>query len=376
MDRRELAGISRPARLAWLLCFALLLLGYTALKEPKHNWDMIGYVASAYSYLGLEGAELHQATYADVRAATDDARFAELTASTDYRRTVHQDPVALEQQAQYRTRVVYVLATLLTSLFTETLSAATYYVSVTAAVLTLLLLGGLLLRERLAVFLLFPFALAAANLTALARYSTPDMLAAMVATAIVCLGLRRPRLAMALLPLLPATRTDYIILAPLLAWALYQRRHRFELAAVLLVAGGAYLAINHFFGAPGYLTMFNFALIQDYPPYQASIVASSNPSDYLAAYATGLQTLASQSAAWVILLGALLALRPLIARDRSFTRCSLEGFTLASAAFALLHFALYPAGHYRFYFAATGLALAMIFTTLSRHLPCRQDPTG
>ena len=60
--------ISYPARTAYLLLIIVAFLVYSVAKPPKHNWDMIGYVASAYSYLGWRGQALADKTFADIRA--------------------------------------------------------------------------------------------------------------------------------------------------------------------------------------------------------------------------------------------------------------------------------------------------------------------
>lgn len=359
------------ARVACLLFFASALVVYSATEQPRYNWDMIGYVASAYSYLGAQGQELSEQTYADVRAATDEARFEELTGGeheySHYRSIVYRDAAALQQQVPfYNIRVIYVLATIATSFFAGTMSAATYIVSLIAGAVTLLLLSSLLLRERLIAFLTFPFVLMVAGLGYLSRYSTPDMLASMVAIAIVCIGLqggRASRLAMLLLPLLPAARTDYIILVPLFAWLLYSREYWAQ--AVIAVAASimVYFAINTLAGNYGYLTIFNFFFISGPHPYPMEMDISANINDYIGAYASGIPKLLTGEGAAIIAAGTLLAIFQVNSRR------SIHGFALAATAFCALHFMLFPAGLYRYYFVATGLSLVVIFLSASRYAP-------
>ena len=357
----------RHWRAGWLLLCAGLLLAYSLAKPPKANWDMIGYVAAAYHYLGLEGQELHRATYADIRAAVSDAHFQRLVDGRPFHRAVHQDPQALSQQTHYRTRVSYVLLTLAVSGLTGSVAQATYLVSIIASAATLLLLGSLLLRERLAVFLLFPIVLASTevtSITSLARYSTPDMLAVMTAVAIVCAGLHRPRLALLLLPLLPTVRPDYILLAPLFAYALHEPAHRLRTAMALGLTCLAYLLATSLFATYGYLTDFNYTFIQGPQPYPEAMRASQDIMDYVRAYPPGIRELASHGQNYLIPLAAILAC--LSARRGGFQRRSLAGFTLAAAVFALLHFMLFPLGHYRLYMVAICLSLVTLFAAASQ----------
>ena len=357
-------------RLSYLVLCAALLLVYAAEKGPRYNWDLVGYVAATYSYLGLTGRSLHAATYGDIRAYADDAHFRRLTEGPDFHRAVYQDPEALQQQTHYRTRVAYVLLTLLVSGLTGSVSEATYIVSMAASAVTLLLLGSLLVEGRLAAFLLFPLVLAVdwlTSFTSIVRLSTPDMLAVMTAAAIVCAGLRRPRLAILMLPLLPSVRPDYMLLVPFFAWVLWERAYRLETAIALSLACLIYFAITGLLSTYGYLTDFNYGLIQGPQAYPEEMQLSRDTSDYVAAYQTGIQALAGYNANWLILVGAALAL--LTAWKGSFRKRSIQGFMLAAAAFTLLHFALFPEGHYRYYFLAISLALVTVFASASQQKP-------
>ncbi|MGI9250103.1 MAG: hypothetical protein ACR2PR_02750 [Pseudohongiellaceae bacterium] len=362
---------STNARMGYLLVLASALLAYSTIN-PNYNWDMIGYVASAYNYLGMEGQELHEKTYADVQSATDETEFAKLTAQDDdYRRTLYSDPEALAQQVHYKTRLIYVSLTILISFLVGTMSAATWIISAIAGAITLILLSQLIIRERLTLFLLFPIILAAAGLRELARLSTPDMLATMLAVIIVCVGLRTPRLAILLLPLIPAIRPDFIILVPLFAWVLYSREHRTQTIIAVIAAALIYFTINSFFNNYGYLRTFNFAVIHNAHPYPANIQLSPDLNDYIRPYMSGIRELFSTWKIAIIPLGTALAIF-----GGKFQRKSLEGFTVAAAVFVVPHFLLFPVGHWRYYFIATALSLIIIFLSATRlyHSLTRTSP--
>ena len=357
--------------MVYLLLIAGVLLFYSSyLAHPKHNWDMIGYVASVYSYLGMEGEELREATYSDVRAAIDEERFGELTGADDdpwdavsvYHRAVYNDAEALEQHNWYRTRPVYILSVMAVSLFTDTVSTATWIVSNVAGAVSLILLGWLLFRERAAVFYAFPPVLAAATLGSLPRYSTPDMLTAMTAIAIACIGLRAPRAAIWLLPLVPASRMDFILLVPFFALALFSRERRLDVVLSLALCVAVYLALGGYFGNYGYLTSFNFGLLAPHP-YPAEMPLSSDIGDYIGAYKAGAVRFLTDLSALIIGAGAVLSVLHLKRAGYKDGGRSIHGFALAAAVFILLHFIVFPVGHYRFYFVATGLCLAVIFSS-------------
>jgi hypothetical protein len=54
-------------------------------SHPKHNWDMIGYVASAHYQDGLRGERLLATTYADVQNEVDSELFTTLSESSAFR---------------------------------------------------------------------------------------------------------------------------------------------------------------------------------------------------------------------------------------------------------------------------------------------------
>ena len=345
------------ARIGYLAFCATAFLVYAAtLQAPAYNNDMVAYVGAARQYLGLEGAEWEKAASEDVMSAVRgtrrEAKIREKLEDGALRHGNDMSPMD--------TRALYVLATIAVSYFTGTMSTATYVVSVIAGAVTLVLLGGLLIREKLTVFLLFPVALMIAGLDSVSKRSTPDSLVAMIAVAIVCAGLRTPRFGLWLLPLLPATRPDYILLAPFFAYALYDRRYRLDTIISMAIAGLIYIAISNYFGSQGYIASFNRLI--------PGPGISSNINDYVDAYVFGIGKLFALTSKG-IMTTAIITIGAILSLANVKEKRSAHGFCVAAVCFALSHFLLFPAGQSRYYFVATGLALVVIFSWLGRSRP-------
>ncbi|HUA81808.1 MAG TPA: hypothetical protein VL997_15645, partial [Dyella sp.] len=88
-DTKATHSVKSSARMSGLVLTAatalvVLLLG---LNKPTNNWDLVGYVAVAYSADGYRGADLNKATYDSLRSELDANTF-DLLKQGDYRETV------------------------------------------------------------------------------------------------------------------------------------------------------------------------------------------------------------------------------------------------------------------------------------------------
>jgi hypothetical protein len=349
-------------RFVYIIGCALALLTIS-IARPANNWDMIGYVSSAYHYLGLKGAELHSRTYDDIRATTSADEYAQMI-DTPYELAVSQDPVALEQQLPFYTiRPLYVGLTIMASSFTDTMSMATTVVSAFAGFFIVLITGLFLLRVNIWVLLSLPVALILVNIAYMSNLNSPDALAAALAIASLYIASRGSVWALVPLALLPVARTDYVVLVAILAiayWNLLPRRAILASAAVAFIS---YALINWFFGNYGHLVVFNFTLISGPVPYPVEMAISKNPGDYLAAYIQGMKAVLGSQEVWQVFAAALV----IVAVPREIPPFIKLVF-LASTAFMLLHFALFPAGFKRSYFLANWSAALLILHFASARL--------
>ncbi|MCE8417705.1 hypothetical protein LZ190_03110 [Rhodovulum sulfidophilum] len=353
-------GNTRALKLAGLVYLAVLslFLVLNSYTRNHHNWDVIGYTAAAYKLMGETGTDrLSARTYEDIRRATAPETFEKLTTG-DYRAAVYQDPEALRQQLPfYSIRPLYVALSIAGSKLTGTIAGGTALVSALCGGLLLILGWAAVSPRSIALAALLPFALYEAGLGSLARLSTPDGLAALVALAALLLCHRHPRPAMLLFALLPLARTDFVILLPFAALLLHGRVPRLWIAAMLGVGAAAVVGLNAFSGNYGYLRIFDFTLVSGPQPYPAEMEETLGVTDILDAYARGLQRLVSKDTGMIALLlgtAGFLAAKAMRGRLLPFDKA-----VLAALGFVLLHFLAFPSGFVRHYFVAACLCLIL-----------------
>lgn len=350
-------------RWAYLLVCALALFILSTFVLPAQNWDMLAYIASAYSYLGFTGQALLDRTLADLAATVPDSQFEYMT-TDPFREVVTSDPESLSQLLPFYTiRPIYVGLVIAVSSLTATIGQATVVVSALGGVAILLLSGAVLIRSHPYVFYSAPVVLFLFDLFMVSRTSTPDGIAAAIAIGAIVISFKRPVLSAAALPLLPLVRTDFLILVPTMLWALYHRIPRIFAAIVFFLAICIYLGVNVAAENYGHFTIFNYQLIHGPMPYPASIPISQDIADYITAYFEGALRLVESREAWVILIAlTFVALRPNFLGDHE------ARLLIAGVAFMALHFLAFPAAFSRTYFVTTWLAVIVILGEISRRL--------
>ncbi len=351
------------AGVALLVAFGWYVLS-DGIQQPYFNWDVVGYVASAYAAEGLHGAQLSQATYKDLRQATTAATFyqlAQVDAPQGYRYKVYKDPRALRQQLPfYRIRVLYVWLMSLLHRQGISLSRASCLISAVCAAASLGMTG--LLARSLGLDLLWaPFVGLGAGLDMLARLSTPDALAcfAMLLGAWLFLQGRRERYLLAMI--LPAVRTDLLILSALMLC--HDFWFDWRTAALVGLAGslGVYVAVDAVAHNYGWLTLFNFQMM-GITPYPASLRIDTSIPDYVRVY---------QRAAlgWLRSLQSLpfaLALRMVfVSLPRPGAKSRPVALVAMFTAYALLHYALFPLGELRFFTPSLIVVLLGVLAALA-----------
>jgi hypothetical protein len=168
----------RLADLGGLAVFCLFLVWLVArsIHSPHWNWDLVPYVACVLQSRFPDPADLHAATFEEIRRIVPPARFVALTTG-DYFGDVFHDPEALRQQLPfYFVKPAYVaLLRLLTSAGLSPVTA-TLAVSIVASA-TFALLVFFWLRLHFAPRAAGPFAVLLSlviGLPIVARISTPD----------------------------------------------------------------------------------------------------------------------------------------------------------------------------------------------------------
>ncbi len=350
----------------YVLFTALAAIGVAATGwlHPLNNWDLIGYIASAFANSSLGGAELHEATYAELRRAVPAARFDLLTTNGPYARGVFADPAALEQQLPfYRIRVLYILALQALAPLARGLAGATYLVSAASAA-GLTLLTGLMLRRSAPQIpwpiaaLILVLALYLGAVLNVARLSTPDALFSLAALASLALFHHRRIASLVILALLPLIRTDAVVLSALILILLLIERDRNPWHYLLVVVSGSlYIWVNMAHGNYGHAVLFNFSLIPGQrTPYPASLEALRDPGPYFEVYLRGAAGMVTRWVPWVLLAAIACAA---LERKRAGRIGSLGRLAMVAVGYVVLHFLAFPLGVARHY--SFGLILCCIY---------------
>jgi len=391
-------GLIGAAVLTLALAIAVLAAG------PKHNWDMIPYIACADRLADgpADAAALQADAYAAVRAAVPPATYRELTDpigwANTYRQTVAADPDAFaETLPVYCYKLAYVAAIAGLSALGVAPPSAAFLVSAAAAAAAALLLG-LWLGRRIGA--IGPAVLIVAVLGGLyqtARYATPDaMLALFVIGGLIAYTEGRVKGGAAILTAALLVRLDAIVyLGVYLAIAglgVLRRKRTLQARATALLplAGfaalglGVYAAIGAWIQPPGYRAVFVHSFIANIP-----MLASADPP---LAFATYLEVLGARSLE-VLARGAKLPALVLltlaaVALARDGERASRRAAQAAAIALAAMtaHFVIFPwystryyAGHLAIMTAAALVALQPVVAAASaRHLASlrRRPPDG
>jgi hypothetical protein len=350
------------ARNLTLLCTSLLVFWIGA-AEPMYNWDIIGYVASAYHADGYSGAKLRDLTYADIRKEVDAHRYSEVTANNSYDGVVFHNPVALEQHLpMYSIRVTYVEGMRALKSFGVEYPRGTYLIAAFFGALSVLMFGAVVSTAGMPV-LIVPLVVVATGLGNLARLSTPDTLACFFSLwAMYCL-LTRSRLLFVASALLPFMRTDAVVLSALLMAFAFWRGQRVLSVASFAVSAAAYVLINRIHGNYGWLMLINQSLIQK-SPFPGSIVPSHDLGDYVRAYFLTFQDIVTQpNFLTPIVLVAVYVYA--LHRRAAGSDLSRYAFFFIPLAFAVLRLLLYPSYEDRYFCFSAMMILAGTLATMS-----------
>lgn len=352
---------------------------YFAVMNPFYNWDVIGYVASAYEFSGLSGEALRDATYDDIRNIVPPDLFLSLTAeSRVYRSTVYEDASALQQQLPfYRIRYAYVWTTYALGQLTGSFSQATALISAAAGFLIVFVSGIFFWRAQSTIAFFFaPPAVAVGGVITISRLSTADAISALAAISLFAAIQSKRHLAAALLiALLPIFRTDYLILSVAASIILFSQRHPRLAALSVFLSVSVYLLVNHFAQNYGHAVIFNFTLISGPQPYPASMLVSEDVRDYARAYMRGVMVLIQQPAIFLYPAIYTLALIFVISRQRQHQNRFLQIF-FAALFFVVAHFLLFPAAFGRNYFILTWASLMYLAEAYSISRNSAHEPTS
>lgn len=242
-----------------------------SIYKPYHNWDMIGYIASAKSFEQRDVESLHSFTYEQLRNSVSDAEYEELVQAkegSEYRYSIATAPSAFREQLPFfQIRPVYTGIIFLLYKTGVNIVFATHLISGLAVVIAVvfLYLMSVSFLARLFIYALPPLAIIFGVLD-IARYSTPDGLGFLAVIISVYLYLKkRTSLLLILLPTMLGIRTDLILFTiPLLvAISVFEKINRWHAALSLFASVAIYMGIGTYASNPGWSTIFYFTLVQN-----------------------------------------------------------------------------------------------------------------
>ena len=301
---------SFPTAARWLVLLAtaacVLVIG---IRRPLYDWDIIGYVASAYQLDGHSGQDLLGRTFKDIRSDVDAETFRTLTeggdqrAVRDYRRTVASDPVALSQQIPfYSIRVIYVGLIRAVGRLGPSYSEASTLVSAVSGALAVLVLGRILVVAGVHVALL-PLVALASGFAELARSSAPDALELFFALLCALALLKGSAMSLVFAAVLPATRTDFLLVSLLVLCVEFVRGRKVPALISMAAASVVYVVVNKSSGNYGWTTLITLSEVS-LLAYPAELTHGPSVPEYVKIYAFGLFNFVSSIQFMIYLLAA------------------------------------------------------------------------
>jgi hypothetical protein len=336
-----------------IIATALLVI-FIGVTRPNNNWDIIGYVAAAFKQDGYNGVELKTRTYDSIRAEVSRDIFHGLTASSEYVKTVYEDPVALEQQLPfYSIRVVYVeMLRGLHKIFGISYPRGTHLISSIFSSLSVLILGMFFLRLNLPI-LFFPLVVVSTGFISIARFSTPDAIACFFSLSALwyLTFYSQKKMLYIISAFLPLIRTDFIILSFLLMAYIFNSKNKIWPLASILISIACYLLVNKLSNNYGWLTIFNFTLIE-LTPYPVNLEPTTEIYMYIRAYILGILQLVTNQHFIIYIFGFYL-----IWLKRESIKIDSQNYALCYILilFVIIHMILFPAYFDRFFVFAAAL---------------------
>jgi len=280
--------------LTFLTAFSLLF-GILALSAPFLEWDMLAYVANATVNLTeLSARDIHELVYTQLQWAVPSEDYQRLIGS-ESRAALATNPEAFWQTSEffYDARVIYIGLLSALMYFGVEPFFASYFISTICVIISIFLLANLLpVTLPYGVCFSLPFVVFSCGLFELARFSTPDALAALVTVAMYWSLMRNGWYLLLLLPASVFIRTDIIILAAIFHSYLFltARFPRVHVVASAVATVVAYLILNNYIvdGDPwSSLIGYNFG---EKPIYPLDYTFTVTLRNYLAYILDGLRS--------------------------------------------------------------------------------------
>lgn len=358
----------KPGALAWIIgVFSALAIAVFSYQLPENQWDMLGHLGGALHFGIDDPNELHRQTYDLAQKTLSPEDYLELTDGNIERKAWSTDPTAFLQVLPfYEPRV---LVTGPAYLAHEAGFNPILYMRLQSSIAAGLgvLLFTLVMARYVSGWLVatVPLLASISGVLDVARFEGADALSFVGYAAAIYLMVRKSWWAVAVLALLPLTRSDMIIYCiPALIYVGMVFRERLLLIALaVIVCVATYWGVNQTFDNYGWVKQFYVAQIQ-YLSHPADMSVTLSAAQYVGAVVRGTVKLMYNyqfqffAILSLIILSACcmrLKVRGVVAATEEYAL----GLCVLAMYFVAAHFMAFPSMHTR-YFVGQYLHVAVI----------------
>lgn len=350
-----------------------LAIYFSSISKQAISYDMIGYVASAYTEDGFSGAELNDRTVQDIKNSVSEKKFKNFREASEFWATVLTDPKSLQQIVPlYAMRIVYIELMRFVHLFDISYTTASIQISAFFGGMSVLILALIMIKVNLSIAIL-PVVILATNLLGVAELPSPDSLACFFALLSIYLLMTDSSIILFISAFMPLVRTDLILLSGILMLYLFfiEHKNRNKLAVIvsLVCSLVAFVFANNLHGNYGWLNLFNNHHIHP-TLYPADIVISGRLRDYILPYIWVIRdTLRNSHTAIYLIAAAIFVYSKRTGYDIKYK----YPLFIIPFSYVLLHITVFPAYYERFFIFSILLILLGVMQFLKYQLLHEKD---
>lgn len=351
-----------------IIGLSALAIYFSSISKQGISYDMIGYVASAYTEDGFSGAELNYRTVQDIKSSVSETKFKAFHDGSEFWSTVLSEPKSLQQIVPlYAMRIVYIELIRFVHLFDISYTTASIQISAFFGGLSVLVFALIIIKVNLSIALL-PLVILATNLLGVAELPSPDTLACFFALLSIYLLMIDSRIIYLVSAFMPLARTDMILLSGILMFYLFfidhKTRNKLTVIVSLALSIVAFVFANKLHGNYGWLNLFNNHHIHP-TLYPADIVVSGRPRDYILPYIWVIRdTLRSSHTAIYLIAITIFMYSKQIGYDIKYK----YPLFVIPFSYVLLHIMVFPAYYERFFIFSIMLILLGVMHFLKYQL--------
>lgn len=332
------------------LFFGLFLTLLITVKFPKHNWDLVPYVAAAIGKSESNYSEIHILAYKDVKSNVDEDSYSALIKG-EFREVVASSDESLRQLLPlYQIKFGYIYLIEKLHGVARSYTNAAHFITIFFSLLSVPLVFILLMMIKAPSFTL-PIVLLGTGSITLGRYATPDAAGLFFGLLAYIFFLKRIKSLLGIAIAISMTfRPDMIVLA--LAFYIVSFKENY-IKSFFKIMGPPIICwffIKYFYSSYGHIDFFNISLIKG-TPYPELMIISTDIYDYLKAYLKGVGFMMISPYSIIYLLAFLILGR--------FKKLNIKGFSSyattiwkmlwVTTIYFILRFMLYPNYDERFF---------------------------